>query len=271
MKLELLEKRSRNFKRLVGLDAKQFKTIVNKVKLLRKKEVKARKKHGTYPKLNVSEHVLLTIIYYRTNITHFILGAMLNLADSTITRSIARIEPLISQVVDIDKSKNMSQKEFETIIVDCTEQQIERPSLKLQRKYYSRKRKSHTIKTQIITDAKGKVISVAKSVPGSVHDMNVFKESRSVVPKCKLLLADKGYQGINLIVNNAKSPIKKHPLKSLSDDESDWNLQLSKARIYVEHAFSRIKKFKIMSDRYRCNLTGYSNRFAIIASISNPQ
>lgn len=268
MKLENLLKRKRSFRRLVGISVDNFFKIEEKVSKLRKQEIERRVTHGDHPKLSVREHILLTLLYYRTNITHFTFGILLEVADSTITRSIARIEPLISKVVDIDKSKNIEMSEFENVIVDCTEQQIERPKTG-QTKYYSGKKKRHTIKTQIITNSKGKILSVSKHYPGAVHDYPILKKNQKLLSKSKKVLADKGYQGLNKVMKSAQIPKKNFKSNPLSEEDHQRNKRISKERIYVEHAFARIKKFKIMSDPYRCKLGNYSTRFAIIASISN--
>ncbi|MDQ7057030.1 MAG: transposase family protein [Ghiorsea sp.] len=63
----------------------------------------------------------------------------------------------------------------ETLIVDVSEQPIERP-VKHQKQYYSGKKKRHTIKAQIIACATtGKVLSVV-CAKGKKHDFSVFKK-----------------------------------------------------------------------------------------------
>ena len=42
-----------------------------------------------------------------------------------------------------------------------------------------------------------------------------------------------------------------------------------KNRIFIENIFASIKKFKILSDKYRSRTTRFSLRFNLIASILN--
>lgn len=65
-------------------------------------------------------------------------------------------------------------------MIDGTEQVTQRPrGQKRQKPYYSKKRKRHTIKTQIVVTKNGRIISVSDSVPGGrVHDYSLLKRSR---------------------------------------------------------------------------------------------
>ena len=63
-------------------------------------------------------------------------------------RSIKRIEKIVIQVVHIEKKREISSEDAEYLILDATEQPIQRPK-KGQKKYYSGKKKRHTIKTNM--------------------------------------------------------------------------------------------------------------------------
>lgn len=52
--------------------------------------------------------------------------------------------------------KLIEDKSIEIVVVDATEVEIERPQ-KNRKKYYSEKKKRHTLKIQIITDEKKKI------------------------------------------------------------------------------------------------------------------
>ena len=55
-------------------------------------------------------------------------------------RSIKRIEKIVIQVVHIEKKREISLEDVESLILDATEQPIQRPK-KGQKKYYSGKKK----------------------------------------------------------------------------------------------------------------------------------
>ena len=106
--------------------------------------------------------------------------------------AIRRIALLAEWVLKIKPEKLLSENDLQLLIVDATEQQIERP--KNQRAYYSGKKHAHTIKTEIVTDPKGRILRVSKAYEGCVHDFEIRKTEGplSEIP----ILADLGYQGL---------------------------------------------------------------------------
>ena len=83
------------------------------------------------------------------------------------------------------------------LIIDTTEQKIQRPS-KNQKKYYSGKKKQHNLKTTIAINEKNKINFVSKTYEGSIHDLNILKKEISKIPKTRKVFLDKGYIGIIL-------------------------------------------------------------------------
>jgi hypothetical protein len=82
-------------------------------------------------------------------------------------------------------------------------------------------------------------------------------------------LADKGYQGMRKIHDSSYTPIKKSKKKSLSSTEKDYNRQLAKQRIYVEHVIRCLKVFRILSQTYRNRRRRFGLRFNLIAGLYN--
>ena len=121
---------------------------------------------------------------------------------------------------------------------------------KKQRKYYSGKKKRHTIKTQIFADAETQEIICTAQAEGAVHDFKVFKLSIRAILWGILLLADSGYQGLLSLHKNSRIPHKKSKNHPLTTEQKTLNRALSKERIVIENINARIKTFKIMSERY---------------------
>lgn len=122
--------------------------------------------------------------------------------------------------------------------------------LKKQCKYYSGKKKKHTLKVQIVADEKTLKILCISFSEGKKHDFKLFKDSELHFLNDILILADTGYLGITKIHANSQTPkksSKKHPLTS---DEKAYNFAISRRRIYIEHINRYIKRFKILSSRY---------------------
>lgn len=106
---------------------------------------------------------------------------------------------------------------------------------------------------------------------GKTHDFNLFKKSRLKILITILLLADSGYQGICKYHSNSKTPIKSSKKHKLSTEEKEFNRNISKNRIYIEHINRYIKRFKILSSRYRNKRKRFGLRVSLICGIYNFQ
>ena len=83
------------------------------------------------------------------------------------------------------------------------------------------------------------------------------------------ILADKGYQGIKKIHTLSYTPIKKKKKKPLASTEKEYNRQLAKHRIYVEHVIRCLKIFRILAQPYRNRRRRFGLRFNLIAGLYN--
>ena len=104
---------------------------------------------------------------------------------------------------------------------------------------------------------------------GRVHDFRIYKESRLLIPVRTETLGDTGYQGIQKIHTKATIPRKKKRGTELSRDDKRFNHELSSKRIEVEHVIGSLKKFRIISDRYRNRRKRFGLRFKLIAGMYN--
>lgn len=90
-----------------------------------------------------------------------------------------------------------------------------------------------------------------------------------MVPATTGIKGDTGYQGIQKIHTNSEIPKKRKRNTVLSKADKRFNHQISSQRIYVEHVIGRLKRFKIIADRYRNRRKRFGLRFNIIAGIYN--
>ena len=136
-----LAKRPKVFQKLSGISIKEFETVRKKLEPDWKKLQELKKLDGRPSKLDGMQDILLaTLIYYRTYVTYEFLGYLFGLDVSNIWRAIKKIEPLVIKVVAIKKDRSLSSDELMDLIVDVTEQPINRPKNR-QRKFYSGKKK----------------------------------------------------------------------------------------------------------------------------------
>ena len=104
---------------------------------------------------------------------------------------------------------------------------------------------------------------------GSVHDFRLFCRSCVHFSKDVLLIADKGYIGMDKIHGNSlvsKKSTKKH---RLIKEGKKYNSIISRRRIYIEHVNRHIKRFRIVSTHYRNKKRKFTLRFSLICAIYN--
>ena len=85
------------------------------------------------------------------------------------------------------------------------------------------------------------------------------------------ILADKRYQGISKLHSNSTTPVKASKNHKLSSDEKVFNSKLSKKRIHIKHINRYIKRFRILSSRYRNKRKKFGLRASLICGIFNFQ
>lgn len=113
-----------------------------------------------------------------------------------------------------------------------------------------------------------KVICTAHGI-GTEHDFQLFKRSRVKLLKPVEILADKGYQGIRKLHSLSYTPIKKTKKKPLNLAAKEYNRELAKHRIYVEHVIHCLKIFRILAQPYRNRRRRFGLRFNLIAGLYN--
>jgi hypothetical protein len=83
------------------------------------------------------------------------------------------------------------------------------------------------------------------------------------------VLTDTGYQGLQKIHAKTQMPKKKSKRHPLTEEEKANNQRLSRDRVLNENVIGSVKRFKIISDRYRNRRKRFGLRFNLIAGIYN--
>jgi hypothetical protein len=145
-----------------------------------------------------------------------------------------------------------------TFLLDATERPIQRPgNATQQRHHYSGKKKRHTVKNTIVTDAKGRrIVYLGATVRGSTHDKTQAEADAPPFPPESRGAADRGYQGYSPPNLRLTLPLKKPKGGELTADEQAANTALAKHRIYVEHGIRGIKRQRIAADTFRNTSAG---------------
>ena len=142
-------------------------------------------------------------------------------------------------------------QEVDYLLVDVTEKQVVRDvDPDNQKEFYSGKKKLHTMKNLAITDQDGYIEFISESYMGSIHDKFIWDQIE-IKLKDHNLLADLGFVGIEKDCPNAILPFKKPRGEELTELQKQINKAIGSARIKVEHAFSGVKRLKIIRNKIR--------------------
>jgi DDE superfamily endonuclease len=82
-------------------------------------------------------------------------------------------------------------------------------------------------------------------------------------------LTDSGYQGLQKLHAKTQMPKKRSKKNPFTEEDKKNNRQLSSDRVLNENVIGSLKRFKIISDRYRNRRKRFSLRFNLIAGIYN--
>lgn len=115
-----------------------------------------------------------------------------------------------------------------------------------------------------------KILSITFS-GGRTHDFKLFKQSNLPLSEHTLIIADKGYQGIKKIHENSIHPIKRSKKVPLSDVQKTYNRLVSRLRFIIERVNGILKRFRILSCKYRNAPTSFINTFTLICGVYNFQ
>lgn len=226
--------------------------------------------------MSLKRQLLLTLDYWRNYSSLLETGRRFGVSEATACRTYKFIEDCLAKA---GLCKLSGKKEFitateESFTVDATECPIERPKRKTkgrhknrQKHYYSGKKKRHTIKAQIII--KGRSIKSTSFANGRMHDYKLFKKSKTKFRDSKNVKVDSGYQGLQKTHVNTDLPRKNTKKNPLTRSEKIANKEQAKRRVIVEHVIGHIKKFKILSTKYRNRRKRFALRFNLICGIYN--
>lgn len=102
---------------------------------------------------------------------------------------------------------------------------------------------------------------------GAQYDMRLAKRHLTELYPYKIVIADKGYQG--LAKTGLQTPNKKSKHHPLNKQDKEANRRLGKLRTVIEHINRKLKIFKILSLPYRNRRKRFGLRANLIAGLVN--
>lgn len=287
------------FKSVTGLYVGEFDELVNDVlPLYAEKETerldrpdRERAIGAGHPfELSVRDHILLTVVWLRLYPIHEVLGYLFGVSDSTVSRTIHRVLPILEQAgkdtmrmpdPGRKRRRSLDQLLADTpelaVVIDSFEQRVQRHQDRDEAdKYFSGKKKQHTMKSQVTVDEEtGQIVDVSESVPGPTADITLLKQSAVLdrLPEGIGALGDSAYQGIADLHPEGlgASPRKKPRGKPRPAEDRAYNTAFSSRRIIVENTIGRMRNYQSITQMDRNHRQLHTQRVVAIAGLTNRQ
>lgn len=222
---------------------------------------------GRKPEMLPKEGVCLCLVYLRQKPIFEILGLLFDISKTKANDAFNYWIEILRDILPAMRMEEVSPSnqnyeqlrqilsEYE-LIVDSSEQAIERPlDYQEQKRYYSGKKKMHTLKNQFIVLPNGAdIVDICIGQLGKTSDINLFRETSHKFDSKQKFIGDKAYIGEGAITTPHKKPRK----AEVSELQKEENKQLASRRICIEHLIGRVKIFRVASDRFRLPRHRYS-------------
>jgi DDE superfamily endonuclease/Helix-turn-helix of DDE superfamily endonuclease len=287
------------FKAMTGLTVPQFDNLVaDLLPRYRAAEVQrlsrpARQRAigaGHPFELDPRNQFLLTVIWLRVYPIHEVLGFLFGVSDTTVSRIIARVLPLLeASGRDTMRLPDPGRKRRRTldalladtpalaVVLDTFEQPVQRHKDRNEADtHYSGKKKRHTLKSQIAVDEEtGAVVDVAESAPGPRADITVLEESALLerLPEGVGALGDLAYVGIDKLhpCGLGAAPRRKPRGKDRPPEDICYNQAFARRRIVVEHTIGRMRRYQAITQLDRNHRRNHTARVRAVGGLVNRQ
>jgi hypothetical protein len=246
------------FERMSGLDEEQLDELECRVaKLLERPWDKG---EGRPHELSLREALVVACGYLRQNIVEEVWADIFDVDQSTVSRYITFLTPLVEAATREDRPTVAAAAEATRdaiALVDGTlwpcwswdgEDQL-----------WAGKYKTTGHGSLIVANLHGRITFVSEPVSGNRHDMAKLKGSvvEKILKRAGGVFGDKGFIGTDYIT----TPIRKPIGRKLLEWEHEWNRQVSSFRAPVERAVATLKAWRILFTDYRRPLTTFTSSF----------
>jgi hypothetical protein len=225
---------------------------------------------GRKPKLrSIGDKLFFILSYLRTYPVQEVIAALSGMAQSQANIWIHRLSEVLRRAlrtggylpVRVPGNSEDALKDCLglSFIIDGTERRIRRPKdPERQKIYYSGKKKTHTVRNNIIADANSKkVVYLSGTCEGKKHDKKICDEENHGFPDGATLFKDIGFQGYEPANVTCYQPRKKTRGKELPREDKIFNSMISGVRVIVEHVISGVKRLRIVKDVFRNTKKGF--------------
>ncbi|GAA2688614.1 transposase [Streptomyces anthocyanicus] len=214
-----------------GLSPQQFGMLITALR----REGAAPLRKGRPWSLPLEDRVLLVITYWRTNLTLRQLAPLFGISKSAADRIIGHLGPSLAL-----RQRRWFRKDA-VLIVDGTRVPTRDHSIAERSKNYR-----YSTNHQVIIDADTRrVVAVGRPLPGNHNGCKAWELSgaKAAVGRATVI-ADGGYRGTGLVIPHRRERDR----AVLPAWKEEHNASHRKVRARVEHAFARMKTWKILRD-----------------------
>ena len=198
---------------------------------------------GRKPHLNnIQDKLLFILVYFRLYPTQEVQGFLFGIGQPQAHEWVHKLTQVLNQALGYNKQLPerepsrleavLNQCPSMEFIIDGTERRLNRPKDKeAQKEYYSGKKKSHTVKNNVISQRRGKVVFLSDTYEGKKHDKAICDEEDYRFPERSKLWKDSGFQGYEPAGVTTFQPKKKPRKQELTLLEKQRNQEISRERI----------------------------------------
>ena len=241
-----------------GLDSAQLDELEQMVSELL--EEPWDKGEGRPRELSLREALVVTCGYLRQNIIEDVWAEFFGVAQSTISRCITFLTPLVEKATEEDRPAAADAAEATRGVIALVDGTLWPCwSWDGERELWSGKYKTTGHGSLIVANLHGRITFVSEPVTGNQHDMAKLKGSavEKILKEAGGVFGDKGFIGTDYIT----TPIRKPECRELLQWEHEWNNQVSSFRTPVERAVATLKTWRILFTDYRRPLKTFKESF----------
>lgn len=188
------------------------------------------------------DKLLFILVYFRLYPTQEVQGFLFGIGQPQAHDWVHKLTRVLNQALGYQKQlPEREPSQLEAVLNQCpslefmidgTERRINRPKDKeAQKVYYSGKKRQHTVKNNVISQRRGKVVFLSDTYEGKKHDKAICDLEDYRFPKGSKLSKDSGFQGYEPTGVDTFQPKKKPRQQELTLLEKQRNREISRERI----------------------------------------
>jgi Transposase DDE domain. len=213
------------------------------------------------PILGLGNSVAITLTYLRRNRVQCELAETYGVSQSTISRAIAVITPLLARalaryVPTAEELRPGRQYLVDGTLLTCW-------SWASAPRLYSGKHRTTGMNVQVVSTLEGELVWISDPIEGARHDVFCLDESDALATlnPCDWT-GDKGYVGRDMV-----TPIKKTEGEELLDWQKAFNAAINKIRAVVERVIANLKTWRIFHTDYRRPLNTFRTTISAVVGL----